>query len=518
MFKYSLIVLGLLIAGCGDNGCCNGEADIASETKSGEIVNLIPTAVIVPKSLECTVGESISYDGLTKSSDDGTISSYSWSIGDKVVSTNPKPNLICESLGEQEVCLTVTDDKGLQSNKECTKITVKSRPLINPIAKINGVDDTYTIGDTLSVDGSASSDSDGEVQSYSWSFGTQRSTEQKPTFEITTLGEQKICLSVRDNDDLNSTEVCENITVLALPNKRPTANFNPNEESLQCTQGETISLNAQSSSDSDGSIEKYEWNIGTLSGQTPAFSCDTVGDSSICLEVTDDGDLTSEEVCKNVLVSKKANKLPTARIFDLSPECTIGDQILLDGSKSSDEDGNVTNYQWIVDGSESTSEQKPILSCDKEGEKEICLVVTDNDGAKSENSACHTITGIAPVIPVPQTTPPVAVILFGEYRDDNAFIFDCSQSYDTDLIDSDNTPQNDKDATLVSWFVTKYYGGSEKPEPHPGYSCQKWIGVDSSLEFMDINLTVIDDDGETSSTIKRYTFEDPNLYEIEITD
>lgn len=419
-------------------------------------------------------------------------------------------------MGEKEVCLTVTDDKGLKSDKECKKITVKSRPLINPTAVINGVGDTYTIGETLTADGSSSNDSDGEVLGFTWSFGDENSIAKKPAFEVKTLGEQEICLSVVDNDDLNSSNVCKTITALAIPNTRPEANFNPNDESLKCTQGETISLDASTSNDSDGSLTSYSWNIETLSGQTPIFSCDIAGMSQICLKVTDNGNLTSHEVCKDVIVSKKANILPIAIITNLNQECIVGDEIFPDGSTSNDEDGNVTSYEWIVDENTTSSEKKPTFSCDKEGTKEVCLSVTDNDGANSEQY-CKTIKATAAPIQ-PTTTPPVAVISFGEY-DGDGFYFDCSQSYDTDAVDGDDTPQNDKNIISSSWSVKKYYtDGSEDETPHGNELCQKWIGADSSLKYMDVNLTVTDDDEESSSTIKRYTFENPDLVEIDITD
>ncbi len=520
MFKYSfsLIAVALLIGGCDDSVCCSDSSDKAevSQEKALGVVNLAPTAVILSKNLECTVGESLSYDGLTKSSDDGSISSYSWSINGKDVSTNPKPSLVCESLGEKEVCLKVTDDKGLVSDAKCTKITVKKRPLINPTAVINGVGDTYTIDDTLQADGSASSDSDGEVISYAWSFADENSTEKNPTFKIKTLGEQKICLSVIDNDNLNSGEVCQTITALAIPNIRPTASFNP-DESLICTQGESISLDAKSSSDEDGSLVEYSWNIQSLSGETPIFSCDTVGESQICLKVIDNGDLTSAEVCKDVIISKKANILPIATITNLNSECIVGKEFYPDSSNSNDTDGNVTAYEWIVDGNVTSSEQKPTFTCPSKGIKEVCLTVTDNDGALSEK-LCKPITAIEAQIPIPQTTtPPIAVISFGEY-DGDGFYFDCSQSYDTDAIDSDSTPQNDKKIISNSWSVVKYYNDGKVEGPHGNKSCKKWIGASSDLKHMDINLSVTDDDGEKSSTIKRYTFENPNLVEIEIAD
>jgi len=508
MLKYSWILVisaGLFIGGCnsGSGECCGNVDEIAEEKA---IVNLAPTAVILSDTLECAKGESITLDGITDSVDDGIISNYTWSMGGKEVSTNPKPSIMCEELGKQDICLTVVDNDNLTSQAVCKSFTVKKKVLIKPIARITEVNDTYTIGQMIDANGTTSSDADGEVQSYVWNFDSLSSTLINPSFEVQKIGEQEICLNVTDNDNLVSEQNCTTITGLTIPNIRPIADFSP--ATLQCTEGETISLESNST-DSDGSVANYKWIPLTLTGVSPTYSCDTAGASQICLEVTDDRNLTSEPLCKDIIVSKKANIPPTALILNMPTECTIGDQILPDASQSSDIDGNVTSYQWIIDGNVSLTDKKPVFSCNIIGVSKICLEVKDNDGANSE-TVCKSIVGKASIIPEPQTVPPVAIITIVENYGDG-FDFDCSQSYDGDTIDGDQTPGNDGSVISAIWLVLKYYTDGSVEGPHGGTTCTKWIGTKPDLDYMDVTLIVTDDDGEESNTTERYTYEGGEL-------
>jgi hypothetical protein len=502
MLKYSFVLLTattLFFTACGGGSgdCCSDEEGIG---ESGAVAKSAPTAVIVSERSECTVGETLSFNGLDKSNDkDGTVKDYTWSIAGSEVSTNPNPSLTCLKLGVQNVCLTVTDDDNLTSTQTCKSITVKQRPNIKPLAKITGVADTCTIGDTIDAVGTTSSDADGEVISYAWS---------ENAFTCDTLGEKQICLIVTDNEGEKSDQNCTTITVLDVPNIRPIAQFTP--ETLLCTEDENITLDATTSSDSDGTVAQYTWNKEILTGATPTLPCTTAGTDKICLSVTDDDNLTSREVCKDLIIARKENIKPTAVITNVAETCEIGTNIYPAYSESTDIDGNITTIQWVVNDITILGQNKPTLACTK-GDQNICLTVQDNDGAISD-TVCTTIKGEEPIVIQPQTVPPVSIITIGEY-DGDGFYFDCSQSHDGDTIDSDLTPQNDKGPITSIWSVTKYWKSGYVEGPHGGNVCQKWIGADAGLDYMDVSLTVTDDDGEETTTIKQYTFDNGNLVE-----
>ncbi len=514
MFKYSYILLvsvSLFFVACGDSDCCDGKEVTETlgeveEPTPKTIVKAPPSAVIIADRLECTVGESLSFDGRSDSWDtDGTINSYSWSIGDSTVSTNPNPSLLCLNLGVQNICLKVKDDDNLTSSEVCKSITVKEKLNIKPIARITGTPETCTIGDTIDLNATESSDADGEVLRYSW---TPQSTEKLAIFSCDQLGDKQICLTVTDNDDQQSDQNCTTVIVLAQPNLRPIASFSP--DPLICTQGETIELNATASSDRDGNISIYSWNKPELIGDMPIYACDAIGEDQICLTVQDDKDLNSTQICKNITIARRENIIPTAVVTNVATECEVGTNIYPEYSQSLDSDGNVTTIQWIINNVTILGQNSPTVPC-SEGNQTICLTVQDNEGALSD-MVCQTIIGKNPIIIPPSTIPPISVITFGVY-DGAGFIFDCSNSYDGDAIDSDQTPQNDIGPITSIWTVMKYHKDGFIEGPHGGNTCQKWIGIDDGIDFLEITLTVTDDDGEESNTTKQYTFDGATLIE-----
>jgi len=91
-----------------------------------------------------------------------------------------------------------------------------------PVATITGLADNTRIstGQSISVNGTSSSDQDGSVTAYNWSVdGVSTSTETNPTFTFNDAGAHEICLTVTDNDNLNSANVaCRTVNVDAPAN------------------------------------------------------------------------------------------------------------------------------------------------------------------------------------------------------------------------------------------------------------------------------------------------------------
>jgi PKD repeat protein len=86
-----------------------------------------------------------------------------------------------------------------------------------PVAKITGISDptVISLGQSVTVNGIASSDRDGDVTSYKWTVdGEEKATEQSPTFTFNTPGDHEICLTVTDNDNQESVNMeCKTVTV-----------------------------------------------------------------------------------------------------------------------------------------------------------------------------------------------------------------------------------------------------------------------------------------------------------------
>ncbi len=512
MLKYyaAVVAAALLFTGCGSSDCCGSkESQSSSVDVKGEAVKIAPTAVISAQNSSCTEGQTIRFDGRSSSDPDGLVKTYTWFLDGKAVAHTSVPSFSCEIPGEKEVCLQVIDDDNLTSAKTCQRFVVLKKEVVKlpPVAKIEAPK-FCTIGETIRVDGTKSSDSDGEVVAYSWSFEDEKSSFDKPYFVCAKEGNQTLCLDVIDNDGLMDRN-CTTIVGQQVPNKPPVAKIALAKK--QCTVGETLIADASQSSDEDGFVTHFNWTPQSQDIARTTFSCNTPGEHQICLSVVDNKGLQSERVCETITVQKPANKPPVAKVTLLPEECRVGETALADGTQSSDSDGNVTAYLWQLDQNMSYStEAKPVITCDKEGTKHICLKVTDNEGAESQNEACADLT----VKPAPiQLIPPVAKITVTKNTGDSveSFTADCQGSYDPDTVDSDNNPQNDGKVVDAKFTVYKVFEDGTKEDPHTGV-CPKWISIPDTMQCIAVSLTVKDDDAQETTVTKYY---DKALNEID---
>jgi hypothetical protein len=116
---------------------------------------------------------TVTLDGSNSSDADGTIASYLWeqltgitvtlsgASTDTATFTAPQVDSAVETLTFR---LTVTDNDGLESS-DTVSIDVIDRIL--PVADA-GIDQDVTEGDTVTLDGTGSSDTDGTIASYQW--------------------------------------------------------------------------------------------------------------------------------------------------------------------------------------------------------------------------------------------------------------------------------------------------------------------------------------------------------------
>jgi PKD repeat protein len=123
--------------------------------------NIAPTASFT----STTNGLTATFDASGSSDIDGTITAYQWNFGDGNTGTGGAPVHTYAASGTYPVSLTVTDNQGASHSLQQPVVVLAQNAA--PTAAFS-----FEVSDfAVSVDGAASSDSDGSIVSYQWGFG-----------------------------------------------------------------------------------------------------------------------------------------------------------------------------------------------------------------------------------------------------------------------------------------------------------------------------------------------------------
>jgi PKD repeat protein len=343
-----------------------------------------------------TVNIPLTLDGTASSDSDGTIVSYDWDFGDGIIGTGASPTHTYLSDGTFDVTLIVTDDAGDTGTAGSTAtIGLGNQP---PVAKANGPY-SGTVGETVTFDGTGSSDPDGSIASYSWNFGDGNSgTGPSPTHTYTSAGMFNVTLMVMD--DIGATDsAASTADIVAQPvNRPPVADANG---PYTGTVGDSITFDGSASNDPDGSIVDYSWDFGdgnTGSGETPTHTYNSDGNYTATLTVTDDaGDTASATTTASI----GAGNLPPVADPNDPYNGMAGVPVAFDGGASSDPDGTIVAYNWDFGDGKTGSGATPSHSYIAAGTFNVTLEVMDDSGAV--DSAMTTAT-IVPVDTGPDPT------------------------------------------------------------------------------------------------------------------
>lgn len=163
-----------------------------------------------------------------------------------------------------------------------------------PTARANGPY-TGTVGQPIAFSSSGSSDADGTIASYAWTFGDgTTSTQANPSKTYQSAGTYTATLTVTDDKGATGTGSAT-VTVSAggAVNQPPSASANGPYSGVA---GQAIAFSSSGSADPDGSIASYAWAFGdgaTSTQANPSHAYATAGTYTATLTVTDDKGATA---------------------------------------------------------------------------------------------------------------------------------------------------------------------------------------------------------------------------------
>ncbi|MEE8487693.1 MAG: PKD domain-containing protein, partial [Gemmatimonadota bacterium] len=331
----------------------------------------------------------------------------------------------------------------------------------------------------VTLDGSASSDSDGMIASWVWTENAiEIGTGESPVV-VFAVGSHTVTLTVTDDEgDTDTDDVV--ITVNPKPaNVLPTANAGPDQMVADIDGGgdENVTLDGSGSTDADGTIVSYVWTENTVeitTGATPTVVF-AVGAHTVTLTVTDDEGATSTD---DVVITVGPNQAPIA---NAGPDQAVadndgsGDQsVMLDGSSSIDSDGAVVSWVWTESSAQIATGASPAVVFTV-GAHTVTLTVTDDGGLTSTDDVLITVGPNA--APISNAGPDQGVT----DNDGNG----------TEMISLDGSGSTDSDGTIVSYVWTESAAQIATGETPAAMAFT--VGVHT------VTLTVTDDGGLTST-------------------
>src|SRR3990172_7460822 len=230
----------------------------------------------------------------------------------------------------------------------------------NPPVANAGLDQPKYVGDTVTLDGSGSSDADGNLLTYRWAFTTKPDAGRatlgdaaavNPTFTVDKAGTYVVSLFVYDGTVNSETDT---VTISTL-NSAPVASAGSDQSAYV---NNTVTLDGSGSSDVDGNLLTYSWafttkpdgSTTTLSDATavnPTFTVDKAGTYVVSLFVydgtvnseTDTVTITVQDTTVPVVSNTTANPNPVA----VNTACAIIAQI-------DDTASNISYAEYSTDG------------------------------------------------------------------------------------------------------------------------------------------------------------------------
>lgn len=389
---------------------------------------------------------------------DGDIVMWIWDFDDGNMTINSLNNVTHRFAdnGEYNITLTVTDDVANSDSISRLVSVANMPPLVNfswyPLSP-TGID-TITFIDN-------SSDSDGDLVNWTWSFGDGNvSYGSNVTHSYDTNGTYVIILTVTDDDgDYTSKNIS-----LEIINAPPIIAFEYSP--LEPTTADNITF-IDESVDTDGDIVNWTWSFGDGSTgyvSSPEHRYIDNGTYIVTLTITDN---TNNSASANINITV-LNEPPYPE-YTFSPSNPTTVNIVTFTDQSIDIDGTIISWFWEFGDGKNSTNPNPTHIFPQHGTFLVNLTIIDDDGA--ENTVRKDI--------IIRNTPPDADF---NYLPKNPTDIDEISFYDESV---------DLDGTVESFFWT-FGDGNTSNQRNP-------VHLYDTNGVYTVRLTVTDNDGDTDA-------------------
>ncbi|MDO3381614.1 glycosyl hydrolase family 18 protein [Gilvimarinus algae] len=311
-----------------------------------------------------------------------------------------------------------------------------------------------TLGNAIAFDSSASSDSDGNIATYSWDFGDgNSSTQASPSYTYAAAGNYSVSLIITDNDGATAS-ASTSATV-----------SEDGGSSSDCNAPNYRAGTAYSAGDVVTNVgHTYTCNIAGWCSSSSAWAYEPGVGSAWQQAWSDNGQCDG---------TGPVNQAPSANAGG-PYSGTVNTAISFTGT-GSDSDGTIASYSWSFGDGATATGANVSHSYANAGSYSVSFTVTDNDGASTTASAQ------VDVVPVDQNQPPVAQVN-GPFSEDANVTLNLSSA-----------GSSDPDGSIVS-YDWNFGDGATSTLANPSHS----YSADGNYT---ITLTVTDDEGATDSAV-----------------
>jgi len=383
-------------------GLANARSTAAISVK----INRPPVAVAGENRRVCT-GDVVVLDGSKSYDPEGGVLKYAWSFGDGSGADIVNPTKTYQKGGTYPVALTVKDDSGLANDTASAQIAVRvdQGPVAHAPATMLACARTET-----AFDGSASTDIDGVVNSYTWDFGDGGvGGGEKPSHIYDKPGNYRAFLRIEGEkigicDPSSTAEIA--VRVIAGPVaaiKAPAA----------LPLGDVAAFDGSGSSTESGRITGWHWDFGdgtAADGAKTEHRYERPGTYQVALTLASDSEAPAcRQVSARHVVTVNA---PPVADAGKDRSVAIAEEAVFDASASHDADGAISAYHWDFGDGDKADGIHATHRYRKPGTYDARLTVDDGAGlANSVTSATVKVTVNPP--PAPAISGP-AVACVGE--------------------------------------------------------------------------------------------------------